>query len=145
MRYVRTNTSYETYMATVHIFKQRLRKRQYPVEIIDKTTHIVQYQRRQQYLVHSQPPHPNCLPPLFKCAPPPQYHFLKHLIPKDCNELHFRTPRFNSPAQNTAKQVSSCKTTSNRLSNNRHNFTVPSAKRVHFQFFQFLAHISVIQ
>ena len=37
IRYIRTNTSYETYAAMTHCFKKRLLKRNYPIVLIDKT------------------------------------------------------------------------------------------------------------
>ena len=96
IRYARTNTTTETYTATVHMFKQRLHKRNYPEKLINKSTNIVQYKRRQQYLQQSRPPQPTCSPPLFKTVPPPQYHLLKKIVLQDYKKLHFTSPRFIS-------------------------------------------------
>ena len=94
IRYIRTNTTYETYMATVHNFKLRLRKRNYPERLINKTINTVQYNKRQQYLKTFQPLQATCFPPLFKSVPPPQYNLLKKLILQDYTKLHFTSPRF---------------------------------------------------
>lgn len=95
-RYVRTNTSYETYTVSIHQFKIRLHKRDYPKAFVQKAINTVKYNKRHQYLIHSQPPPPICSPPLFKTTPPPKYHLLKHLILKDYALLKFTTPRFIS-------------------------------------------------
>lgn len=105
VRYVRTNTNYETYIATVHEFKARLRKRNYPNQLINKTTNIVQYHRRQQYLKQCQPLQPTCSPPLFKSVPPPRYQLLKKLILQDYAQLHFTSPRFVTLRHPTLKNI----------------------------------------
>ena len=94
IRYARTNTTYETYKATVHNFKLRLRKRGYPDRVITKNTSIVKYSKRQEYLTHSQRLQPTCYPPLFKSVPPPNYHLLQQLVLQDYPRLHFTSPRF---------------------------------------------------
>ena len=43
VRFVRTNTTQEGYESTVYLFKNRLKKRGYPAEIVEKTTSIVKY------------------------------------------------------------------------------------------------------
>ena len=94
IRYVRTNTTYDSFRAAAHLLKLRLRKRSYPVQLIDKVTSTVSYSNRKHYLTHSQPKHPTCLPPIFKCTPPPNYDLLKELVLKNYNKLHFTSPRF---------------------------------------------------
>ena len=90
IRYIRTNTSYETYAAMVHAFSQRLHKRGYPNKMIKKNTAAVKYQHRQTYLKHcTRPSQPTRAPPLFKCTPPPQYQQLKRII--------LTTRTYNSP------------------------------------------------
>ena len=93
IRYIRTNTTYETYKATVLLFTQRLHKRNYPKMFVDKIVHTVNYKDRQKYL-KEKPHKPTCLLPLFKCFPPPQYKLLKQIVLKNYSELHFVSPRF---------------------------------------------------
>ena len=64
------------------------------MQLIDKVTSTVSYSNRKHYLTHSQPKHPTCLPPIFKCTPPPNYDLLKELVLKNYNKLHFTSPRF---------------------------------------------------
>ena len=60
IRYVRTNTTHETYAATVYLFKLRLQKRGYPQVLVNKTTNTVRYSNRHRYLKHSQIPPSIC-------------------------------------------------------------------------------------
>ena len=94
IRYARTNTTHETYTATVHIFKQRLRRRGYPDKLIDKTKNTVKYCNRRKYLTHSLPTQPTCSPPVHKCLPPPHYKSLKQIILQNYAQLKFISPRF---------------------------------------------------
>ena len=94
IRYVRTNTTYETYATTVHNFKKRLRKRKYPNTLINKMTAIVKYNNRQKYLQRRRPRQHIKTPPLHKGIPPPQYRLLKQLVLHDYATLHFSSPRF---------------------------------------------------
>ena len=95
IRYVRTNTSYETYATMVHAFTQRLRKRGYPNKMIKTNIAAVKYQHRQTYLKHcTRPSQPTRAPPLFKCTPPPPYQQLKRIILTNYSHLQFTTPRF---------------------------------------------------
>lgn len=105
IRYVRTNTTYETYIATVHEFKARLRKRNYPNQLINKTINIVKYHRRQQYLKQCQPLQPTCSPPIFKLVPPPRYQLLKKLVLQDYAQLQFTSPRFITIRHPTLKNM----------------------------------------
>ena len=93
IRYVRTNTTYETYIVTVHNFRERLRRRNYPNNLINKLTAIVKYSDRKHYLQQKQPQQTRT-PPLYKYTPPPQYRLLKQLVLHDYNSLHFTSPRF---------------------------------------------------
>ena len=108
IRYVRTNTSYETYAAMVHAFTQRLHKCGYPNKIIKKNTAAVKYQHRKTYLKHcTRPSQPTRAPPLFKCTPPPQYQQLKRIILTTCNYSHlqFTTPRFVTLSHQTLQKT----------------------------------------
>ena len=96
IRYVRTNTTEETYCATVCAFKQRLRKRGYPSFFTDKIVNTVHYYNRPRYLTQSQPHQPTCFPPLFKSLPLPQYKLLKQIVLQSYSQLHFVSPRFIS-------------------------------------------------
>ena len=94
IRFARTNSLKETFDATVHLFKKRYRKRDYPTAFITKATNLVKYQKRQQYLSQAQHPRPTCSPPIFKSLPPSQFIHLKQLILQDYAKLRFTTPRF---------------------------------------------------
>ena len=96
VRYVRTNTRHETYIATVQLFKQRLTKRGYPPHFTEKIVNTVKYCERQKHLKrHNLHPATHTFPPpLFKCVPPPQYKLLKKIVLKNYHELNFITPRF---------------------------------------------------
>lgn len=56
VRYARTNTTYETFTTTVHTFRRRLHKRNYPDELINKTISTVTYHNRQKYMKRTRPP-----------------------------------------------------------------------------------------
>ena len=71
VRYVRTNTSKDNYIRTVHLFETRLQARNYPPEFVNKTTALVLYDNRQKYLQQSKPERAKTWLPLFKCIPPP--------------------------------------------------------------------------
>ncbi len=96
IRYVRTNTTQENYLALLHLFKQRLLKRQYPLQLVDKWTAIVKFHHRQHYLQSSQPSRPIISPPIFKCMPPPQYKLLKQIVLHQYTPIqgHLPAPRF---------------------------------------------------
>ena len=96
IRYIRTNTTYETYAATVQILKLRLRKRNYPKSFIDKATATVNYNDRHKHLQRKQAQQPTVTPPLYKFLPPPQYKLLKQLVLQNYTKLHFTSPRFIS-------------------------------------------------
>ena len=61
---------------------------------IDKVLHTVNYKNRQRYLLRHQKHQPTCIPPLFKCIPPPQYKLLKQIVLQNYAQLHFISPRF---------------------------------------------------
>ncbi len=67
IRYIRTNTTHETYCAMLHIFKQRLLKRAYPDRLINRLTASTKYHNRQSHLLTSQPSRSVIPPPIFKC------------------------------------------------------------------------------
>ena len=94
IRYIRTNTSYETYAAMTHCFKKRLLKRNYPSVLIDKTFASVKYSNRPRYLQCCQPKLQAPTPPVYKILPPPQYSLLKKIVLHEYRNLHFMSPRF---------------------------------------------------
>ena len=94
IRYICTNSTKETYCAMLFLFKQRLLKRGYPPVFIDKVLHTVNYKSRQRYLLRHQKHQPTCIPPLYKCIPPPQYKLLKQIVFQNYAQLHFISPRF---------------------------------------------------
>ena len=94
IRYVRTNTTDETYTTTLHKFKQCLHKRGYPDTLICKITTHIKYSNRQRYLQCARPPHSTLSPPVYKCLPPPQFQLLKQITLTTFKQLHLPTPRF---------------------------------------------------
>ena len=80
IRYVSTNTSEVNYEVMKHLFKKRLLARGYPKKFVEKVSATVSYQDRTEFLTHSQTPHPQYYPPLYKCPPPSQFKLLKHII-----------------------------------------------------------------
>ena len=95
IRYIRTNTSYETYAAMTHCFKKRQLKRNYPSVLIDKTFASVKYSNRPRYLQRCQPKLQAPTPPVYKILPPPLYSLLKKIIVlHEYRNLHFMSPRF---------------------------------------------------
>ena len=105
IRYIRTNTMYDTYEATIHTFKKRLRKRNYPNAFINKTIATVKYSNRSTYLQRMQPQGHTCTPPLYKSLPPPQYNLLKQLVLQEYGTLHFMSPRFIALKHPTLQSV----------------------------------------
>ena len=61
---------------------------------IDRVFETVNYTNRQRYLHRYQKHQPTCVPPLFKCLPPPHYKLLKQFVLQDYAQLHFISPRF---------------------------------------------------
>ena len=110
IRYIRTNTTKESYCATLHMFKQRLLKRGYPGTLIDKVIQTVRYSDRPKYLQPHQKHQPTCLPPLVKCIPPPRYKLLKQIILQNYAQLKFITLHCPTPRHIT-EPTSSSKTT----------------------------------
>ena len=94
IRYIRTNTTFETYMATIQLFRERLLKRRYPLRLINNIIRTVHYDNRQKCLQCKQLVHHTAPPPLYKCVPPPKYKLLKQLVLQDYHILHFQSPRF---------------------------------------------------
>ena len=95
VRYVKTNSTAESYNSVVHSFKKRLMKRDYPPEFVEKTTAIVKYRDRCRYLKqHNRVKIHTPKTPLYKLVPPPQYTLLKQLVLQDYSTLRFMCPRF---------------------------------------------------
>ena len=95
IRYVRTNSTLETYTTTLHAFKLRLLKRGYPKDFIEKTTATIMFKNRSKYLQTKKPRQHTISPPLYKYLPPPQYTQLKHIVMQEyTTKLHFTSPRF---------------------------------------------------
>ena len=94
-RYVRTNSTLETYTNTLHFFKTRLQKRSYPTDFIEKTTANIKFKNRENFLQAKKPQQYTISPPLYKYLPPSQYTLLKHIVIQDyTTKLHFTCPRF---------------------------------------------------
>lgn len=105
IRYIRTNTVELNYNTMVHVFKKRLKKRDYPVALIEKTIHQVTYKDRNKFLtINNHKPTPYKQRPIFKCLLPPQFTALQHLILKDYKVLNIPTPRFILLGHKTLKQ-----------------------------------------
>ena len=96
---------YDTYEATIHTFKKRLRKRSYPNAFVNKTIATVKYSNRNTYLQRMQPQRHTRTPPLYKLLPPPQYNLLKQLVLQEYGTLHFMSPRFIALKHPTLQNV----------------------------------------
>ena len=94
IRYIRTNSTPESYTATVYTLQKRLMKRNYPKAFINKVTASVQYKDRQKYLKQTKPQLFLPKPPVYKCIAPPQFHQLKQLVIQEYSTIHFLSPRF---------------------------------------------------
>ena len=106
IRYVRTNTREEQYIAMTKLFESRLLARAYPKPLIQKTKSRVLYQDRRKYMLSQSKPIPRVYPPIYKCLPPPQYHVLKAIILQDYNMLGrvLPTPKFISLSYPTLRK-----------------------------------------
>ena len=105
VRFIRTNTTQESYESTVHVFKQRLRKRGYPRALIEKTSCIAKYSNRHQYLKQENKFTPSSSPPIFKALPPPQFSTLKKLVLQDYPKIRFISPRFVALKHPTIRNI----------------------------------------
>ena len=104
IRYVRTCTTQETYVTMLGLFKERLKKRNYPDKFVAKTICIVSYTDRQKHLQANKPIKPYILRPILKCLPPPQYSNLKQIILKEYGTLQLPSPRFCTLRHTTLRQ-----------------------------------------
>ena len=94
IRYIRTNSTQESYAATVYAFHKRLMSRGYPKAFITKVTTTHQYADRQKYLKQNKPQQLQPKPPVYKCVASPQFHQLKQLVLQEYRTIHFLSPRF---------------------------------------------------
>ena len=94
IRYVRTNSTRDAYIASLELFKQRLIHRQYPPKLIEKTTNLIKYSQRQHYLNESKSS--QLIPrrkPVFKCLPPPRFSMLKEIVLQEYHLIQKFAPR----------------------------------------------------
>lgn len=103
VRYVRTNSTQENFDCMVALFKERLKRRNYPEAFINKTLCSVKFEDRQRHLHKGVPTTAFVLRPIFKCVPPPQFNYLKQIILQDYSKLHLPTPRFVALSHKTLK------------------------------------------
>ena len=82
------------FLATVYLFKKRLKKRGYPIGLIEKATRTVKYSNRNLFLKRERKLTTSSSPPIFKTLPPPQFHALKTLVLQDYQKIKFISPRF---------------------------------------------------
>ena len=110
IRYVRSNTRLETFVATTKLFQKRLQQRGYPNKFVGKIISRVQFSNRQQYLTRSTlKQQPKYVPlPLFKCHPPPQFDRLKQVILRHYNHINHlsTTSTFYHPVSLYSSKVS---------------------------------------
>ena len=92
IRYIRTNSSNGHYLATIKLLKQRLLKRQFPHQLIERSIRLVKYTDRQKYLKEPT----QRLKPVFKCLPPPHFSYLKAIVLQRYQHIKrfAPTPRF---------------------------------------------------
>ena len=87
MRYVRTNTTEEGFHSMSTLFKERLLKRGYPINLVQKTIRTVSYQSRTHLLTLCLKNPPRIKAPIFKCVTPPNFGLLKEIVLKDYQTL----------------------------------------------------------
>ena len=107
-RYLRFNTRCETYAATIANFKRRLQKRNYPVDLINKTTTQFPFSNRQSLLNKLNRRRPQNLEKTnLHVQPPPKFNQLKTIILQiyDSISTTVPTPRFASLAYPILKQL----------------------------------------
>ena len=106
IRYARTNTIPANFHATVELFKQRLRRRQYPTILINKAVNSIKYKDRQKFLQQSTSSHRPIKKTIFKCLPPPQFTALIRIILQNYNTVQQYAPlsRFIPLKHRTLKQ-----------------------------------------
>ena len=92
IRYVRTNTLKENYIAMAKLLKTRLTSRGYPIKLIDKITATVHYETRDQLLNACKSPEPKFHPPIYKCLLQPQFTVLKHVILRNYSWMQSMVP-----------------------------------------------------
>ena len=93
IRYIKTNYTEESYIATVFSFRKCLLRRDYPAIFVEKATDTVKYSDRQNYLNKiSKPPGPP--PPLYKLVSPSGFNSLKQLVLQNYSKLKSMFPRF---------------------------------------------------
>ena len=73
-------------------WKKWLLARGYPVKLVERTSAMVLYKNRAQFLTKSQASPPKFYPPLYKCPPPPQYKLLKHIVLENYHILQSAIP-----------------------------------------------------
>ena len=108
IRYIRTNSSKESYLTQLELFRNRLTKRNYPTPFINKCIRKVSYSKRFSYLcVHASPPTQISSRPFFKCLPPPQFTHLKAIILHNFSTIQHLVPKplFISLGHNTLRKL----------------------------------------
>ena len=94
IRFARTNTRHETFVATTRIFQKRLQERRYPKKFIGKILSRVKFSNRQKYLTKStlQEQQKQVPLPLFKCHLPPKFDRLKQVVLRNFNQISHLVP-----------------------------------------------------
>lgn len=89
IRYVRTNSSEDTYNTQINLFTSRLRKRGYPSKFIFKCLHQVNFSNRAKYLQSrtNTTGRTSLRRPLFKTLFPPNYTALQQIIFRNFSEI----------------------------------------------------------
>ena len=93
IRYVRTNSTEDSYLAILEQFKHRLYNRLYPPALVNKTVQLIKYTDRQNYLKEPVPSYIPRLKPIFKCLPPPQFVSLKAIVLQHYHLIQKFAPR----------------------------------------------------
>ena len=109
-RYVRTNSSENTYLEQLEKFTSRLVKRSYPHRFINKALRKVHYKNRDRYIETQCKPLPKPLTrPVFKCVPPPNFQMLKVIILREFSSHNISrytdTPLFVTLRNTTLKDI----------------------------------------
>ncbi|XP_064393306.1 uncharacterized protein LOC135340830 [Halichondria panicea] len=105
-RLVRTNTTIQEFQTMTQLLSIRLKKRDYPQTLIDKTINSVSYERRPQLLRKMKKPPARVRPPIFKCLSPPNFQLLKSVTLQHYKGLLLPSPRIiNLKHQNLGKEL----------------------------------------
>ena len=93
VRYVRSNTRPETFVAVINAFQKRLQQRRYPNKLTRKWISRIKFINRENYLNGRTVRKQALAIPLFKCHPPPRFDCLKTVILQHYGKISHLVPQ----------------------------------------------------